>query len=411
MFTGTIKGPAVCSQTREMFRSHLACCILAIAGCSSGNPGASDADVGDANHRDAATDASVADATIPRTCRNLEVVTNRIEVATAAGDLNGDGRDDLVSVGDVAGDSFVDVRLADGGGGFGAPASYAIPQFPSDAEIADVDGDGHLDVLVMGGLELSLLRGLGDGSLASAVTAGSSAKAIEVADLDGDGVLDLAADDFGTVKTRLGNGDGSFRAGSSIAVGVGDPDSLAVGRLDDDTLPDLVVADFNQDDVSVMVGQAGGGLGAPASFAITADPAGVAIADFDHDGRNDLAITRFAAGELAIRRGDGMGGFGNMPDVVVGLGANAIISADLDADGFADLIVTRKPSASEAFVTFLRGRGDGSFDVPVDHAVGGAHATASNPALGDFDGDGVRDVAVSNGGSGNLNVLFGPCYN
>ena len=159
--------------------------------------------------------------------------------ALAAGDVNNDGKLDLVVTSTTAsGSGGVAVLLGNGDGTF-QPASIFINDLGGAVSVAlaDVNGDGNLDVLaglVGGGVEVFL--GIGDGTLSAPVVYGASLgriNALVAADMNADGMLDLVATGSTGVSILLGNGDGTFQSpvtNSSLSNAVG-----------------LVVADFDGD--------------------------------------------------------------------------------------------------------------------------------------------------------------------
>ncbi len=115
-----------------------------------------------------------------------------------------------------------------------------------------------------------------------------------IGDLDGDGVLDLAVANFDSddVSVLVGDGAGGFAAATNFAAGNG-PRALATGDLDRAGVLDLAVANFNSNDVSVLVGDGAGSFAAPTNFAVGGPPVSVAIGDLDGDGDLDLAVANF----------------------------------------------------------------------------------------------------------------------
>jgi len=135
-----------------------------------------------------------------------------------------------------------------------------------------------------------------------------------VADLNGDGVLDLAAADRGGASVALGNGDGSFQAPDLVVVNDG-PNEVAVADLDGDAIADLVTVNINSDNVSVLLGNGDGSFQAAVSFAAGIAPRSIALADFDAGAENAEARTETVASRVsrvAATRGDRLSGVGDL---------------------------------------------------------------------------------------------------
>ncbi len=141
----------------------------------------------------------------------------------ASGDLNGDGKADLV-VSDYAA-STISVLLGNGNGTFKTHVDYPVGAGAYGIAIADFNGDGKADVAVAdwSAATVSVLLGNGDGTLQPAVsyTVGAEPSQIAVGDFNGDGKLDLAVATYAVsaVSVLLGNGDGTFQAATSYADG------------------------------------------------------------------------------------------------------------------------------------------------------------------------------------------------
>jgi hypothetical protein len=160
----------------------------------------------------------------------------------AIGDLNGDGKADLVILRAMNGSGFASVRLNQGGGTLSAPVTYPTGSIQTSIGLADMDGDGHLD-LVAGGH--SVLFNKGDGTFLVAVSTMASGGAFAVGDLNGDGVMDLAVlNHTGGLSVLVGLGRGATSLAATYAASPGDSVSLALGDLNGDGKPDLVGA-FN----------------------------------------------------------------------------------------------------------------------------------------------------------------------
>ena len=213
-----------------------------------------------------------------------------------AGDWNGDGRPDLAVT--KAG-SGVQILLGDGTGSF--PQSFiALGNSSQALTTADFNGDGKPD-LAVAGPQVTVLLGNGTGGFAQAsgspILAGTDPVSIAATDLNGDGFADLAVANAtsNNVTVLLGNGTGAFTqaAGSPVAAG-NKPYWVATGDLNGNGKPDLVVANRNTSNVTVLLGNGSGTfVPAPASpLSVGTNVYFVALADLNRDGQLDLATAK-----------------------------------------------------------------------------------------------------------------------
>ena len=241
--------------------------------------------------------------------------------ALAAGDLNGDGRPDLVAATKISthGDEVdpVLVMLGNGNGTFGPAVAYRLTvQDPTAVAIGDVNRDGKQDVVTANsGGTVSVLLGNGNGTLpdlASATYAlnGSDPRSVVIADLNGDGRPDLATvnanDAAKNVSVLLGRGDGTFSPATPYALNGGnDPRSLAVGDFNRDGAPDLATAHRVSGNLSMLLGNGDGtfGLATTISLPNGRNAAVVASGDMNGDGWADLAVVYESGVTFALQIG------------------------------------------------------------------------------------------------------------
>ena len=225
--------------------------------------------------------------------------------AIAAGDLNADGKLDLVAtpLDPYAEESYVLVMLGHGDGTFDSSWSGPYSGSFNSLALADLDGDGKTDV-VTGGSAM-IFRGNGDGTLQAPTNLGIVTSSLAVADFDADGKPDLAAANFPNlgVSVLRGNGDGTFQPAQSFAAGA-NPCSINAANVNGDGVLDLVVT--NRDAVgglTVLLGTGGGSFGPPITTVTGADSISLAVADFNADGRPDAAVTGYSKVSVLLNDG------------------------------------------------------------------------------------------------------------
>jgi uncharacterized protein (DUF2141 family) len=348
------------------------------------------------------------------------------------GDFNGDGKLDLVvtNQGNPSlgfSDSSVSVLLGNGLGSFGSTTNFNSGTYPISIAVGDFNGDGKLDLAVanFGSDNVSVLLGNGDGTFGSAtnypLVVGMNPTSIAVGDFNGDGKLDLAvANSFGfssatpgNVSILLGNGDGTFKSAMNFAVG-GSPHSVAVGDFNGDGKLDLAVANSLGNSVSILLGNGDGTFGSAKNVAMAAgdSPISVVVRDFNGDGKLDLAVANNSPvvnnSNVSILLGDGTGSFSALTqfvvDSVAGANLTSMAVGDFNGDGKLDLAVTNSiaQGVRSNTVSIFLGDGLGSFSGATYFvAVGGQPASV---AVGDFNGDGKLDMAVVN--NSNVSVFL-----
>lgn len=292
---------------------------------------------------------------------------------------------------------------------FSLTPSYATGKLPVSVAVADLNGDGKVDLVVAFRENgVSVLLGNGDGTFQPhvdySVPAGSQPSSVALADFNSDGKLDIVIANSGnnTVSVLLGNGDGTFQAPIPSSAG-NKPSSVAVGDFNGDGKPDLAVADQSSNQVSILLGIGNGSFKVPVYYAVGTGPTSVAVADFNLDGKLDLAVANGVSNNISVLPGGGDGTFGLPTSYGVGNGTHplSVAAGDFNGDGKPDLAVANN---GQIWVAVLLGNGDGTFQAPNNQEAG---TYPTGVAVGDFNGDGKLDLVVSNNGSNTLTVLLG----
>ena len=297
-------------------------------------------------------------------------------------------------------------------------ATIPVGAMPVDVAAGDLDGDGKLDLVSADarGRTISIrLQRAGDWvpGAGAPLTLPLEPHIVALGDLDRDGDLDLfaTAHDSDGVFAWLGDGSGRFAPapGSPMAAfGSARPHNhgLAVGDLDGDGDADVVVADQDARAAGVLLAVDGGRLvpSQASPVALGAEPYPPALGDMNRDGKLDLVVPLVGGQAVAVLLGDGGGGFAPAPGSplrTVRPRPYAVMLGDVDRDGALDVVAAHDDTDD---VSVLLGDGSGRL-----HAAPGSPVSlglrVSRGALADVDGDGDLDLVAA--GSGSLVIAHG----
>jgi hypothetical protein len=346
---------------------------------------------------------------------NYDMGTNSGPAAVVAADLNGDGKLDLLTAN--LSSSTVSVRLGTGTGSFGGMALYSTGagSFPLSLAVADVNGDGHPDVLTANSLlnTVGVLLGTGTGTFSNrtdySTGATSNPNCLAVADVNADGHPDVLTANTGnnTVGVLLGTSAGGFGAVATYAVGpLSGPHSLAVADVNGDGQLDVLTANSTADAVGVLLGTGQGGFGAAMPYAVglNSRPFAVAVADVNGDGQLDVLTANSGTGTTGVLLGTGMGSFGPVRTYSTGPTSQplGLAVADVNGDGHPDLLAA---TGNAPTVCLLLGTGTGSFGAVTTYSAG-PNSYPHSLTAADVNGDGKLDLLTASSGNNTAGVLL-----
>ena len=350
-------------------------------------------------------------------------------------DVNGDGLPDIVTCysilsGPPPHPGYVAVYLRDPAhpGAFLAPAVYAVGNDPVQLAVGDLDGDGRPDIVTANAILSTNGAGASTVSvlLQSHTAPGTFAPAasyatvqnpvsVSIGDLNGDGRPDLAVAGGGGVALLFQDpaAPGTFLPQRSAGFG-GAASSVAVADVDADGRADLVVTNASVVMLARQDPAAAGTFLAPASFPAGQQPIFVAVGDLNGDGRRDIAVANlgspsdaFSASVSLLLQDPAAGGnFVGGPSFQVGARTQQLAIADLDGDGHPDLVVASAGtlgggcppncgSVGTGVAVLLQGPGGAAqFQAASNYPASGTDFVSA-VAVGDVDGDGRPDLVIA----------------
>jgi hypothetical protein len=351
-------------------------------------------------------------------------------------DYNGDGCPDA-AIGDWQGMIFL--FAGDCAGNFKHPASlnFGAGDVPAQLSVADINGDGHPDLVASGlpivvgaapaGRMLSVMLSDGQGSFqhAQVYRGGDSLVSFAAGDLNGDGNLDVlaVAQNENGLYEFLNEGSGGFGAPQGRAqfsihggnnqetdpINVGADYSPLLADVNADGLKDLVYIDYGALEstysAAVSLNLGSQGFADPVFTPITTDNSDVvsdALGDFHGTGQLDLLVATDPVqpggpggnGSVYLMQNLGGGKYGT-PNPVFSRSnyATSMYAVDLNGDGKQDLLIFDEPDGTNPALEVLLGNGNGTFSAPVSYPLPSA-GNSANIFSGDFNGDKKTDILL-----------------
>jgi hypothetical protein len=334
----------------------------------------------------------------------------------AVADFNGDGFPDIAVTDDYA--NQVTVYLNDGHGGFSKPTVTNLPASGYAGlgylVSGDVNEDGKQDLIVgpIGGLQYDVvLLGNGDGTF----TPGAVLKSTygfnnaQLLDINGDKHLDLVSAGNPRVFIELGDGKGNFTDASipSTETPLTFNTGLAVADFNKDGHQDLLTSAYNTLQLQYFAGAGDGTFAKPATYApqiIGSSGASLIAADFNGDGNQDVLFSTDYAVVVVLGNGDGTFKLNNdqlispaipyvPPSAIINTVSPVIATADVDGSGTPDIVVADDNSG---FLSVFLNNGTGQFSQSAPDFTAPIDPGNGQIRLADLNGDGLPDIVITN---------------
>jgi hypothetical protein len=294
--------------------------------------------------------------------------------------------------------------------------SYAIGVYslPNDLVMADVNRDGNLDALVAnyGADNVGVLLGTGTGAFGAITTystgTGSGPFRLAVADVNGDDVLDILTANYNAnnVGVLLGTSTGTFGMATTYSTGAGSqPSGLAVSDVNADGKPDVLTANSLTNSVGVLLGTGTGSFAAVATYSAgpSSTPFGVVVADVNADGQPDVLTANSSSATVGVLLGTGTGTFGPVATYLTGGQPRNLTVADVNRDGQLDVLTANNIAIS---LGVLLGTGTGSFGSPTLYGLG-FNTSVQSVVAADMNGDSKLDLLTASLNARTINMWLG----
>jgi len=295
----------------------------------------------------------------------------------AAADFNGDGKPDIVASESFESTVRVLINTTTNGAStptFSAYTSFTTGKDPIDVSVGDINGDGKPDIITAN-FSASTVSVLLNTTSNGASTPTFSSKSdfsvatnpyrVAIGDFNGDGKSDIIAQSsninssISVLLNTTSNGAStpSFSTKTDFTVGAtrNNNYSVAIGDINGDDKPDIISANFTASIISVLLNTTSIGASSPTfsgktDFTVGTSPDWITIADFDGDGKPDV-VTSNGANTVSVlinttANGAATPTFTSKADFGVGASPSSVINADINGDNKPDIITSNSPNAS-----------------------------------------------------------------
>ncbi len=325
---------------------------------------------------------------------------------------------------------------------------YSLAPSPVQVAVADLNGDGNLDLVIAhndttgSGIGVGVLTGNGDGTFVyngalpflweATYQTGNPVTGIAVGDLNGDGKPDIVAVNGASnqLSILINNGDGTFPGAPTTTLSTGNgPAQATIADVNNDGAPDIVIINTADKTVGVFLGIGGGNFLAMASYPAGLMPVSLAVADLNRDGVPDIAVAGLSTSmplqsDMQILYGQGAGTFasnfapaadmgdptciggfaGILPNTLV----TAIQATDINGDGYPDILVGTNGNGYNFFINqsaasgFANnglsscGQGGSGFYFP---GADSQYLSTTGLAAADFTGNNTKNLPLISSGA------------
>jgi len=259
-------------------------------------------------------------------------------------DINGDRRPDIIF---QDGNGAIRARMNTGGGAFGSMVSLTSNYIEGFFDLWDVDADGDLDIVMTGFFEIKVALNSGNGTFGGQITTALQdwATNLGMGDFDGDGFYDILTDSGaqGSARIAFGLGNGRFQGGFDVPAGR-DVRAFTSGDFDRNGVIDFAtIYNLDEKGMGVRRGRGNGDFHIlrtyHGSYGFTDHTSRARLADVDGDGEVDVLAANFSAQDASLWKGVAGGNFERLMRLGVAQNAFDLQHGDFDGDGVGDLAV------------------------------------------------------------------------